>query len=305
VTQGRGSGVLPVEKGAGVTSYQVVAHLRRLLRARKIGHGGTLDPDATGVLPVLIGAATKLMPYLVGFDKEYVATVRLGMVTDTQDTSGRVLATHPVPALDEDAVRAVLGRFVGRITQVPPMYSALHHGGRRLHELARAGVEVERAPREVTVHAIALEALVLPHLTLRVTCGKGTYVRTLAADLGAALGCGGTLAALVRSRAGPFRLEAAVPWTELAAARDGAVLWQRVLPLDAALAGLPAVVLDPGRERRFLNGQAVADPAGADGLVRVYGAAQRFLGVGLCRGAAVKPERLVHADPARSRSLPA
>ena len=139
----RCSGILPVEKGPGVTSFQVVAHLRRLLRAPRIGHGGTLDPEATGLLPILIGEATKLTPYLVDLDKEYVATVRLGVTTETQDLSGAVVETRPVPELDAAAVEAALRPFVGTIQQVPPMYSALRRGGRRLYELAREGVEVE------------------------------------------------------------------------------------------------------------------------------------------------------------------
>src|SRR5207247_2769099 len=143
VTSQSSSGVLPVDKGAGLTSFQVVAHLRRVLRAAKIGHGGTLDPAATGVLPILIGEATKLTPYLVDLDKEYLATVRLGVSTDTQDLSGTVLETRPVPAMGAAVIEQALQAFVGSIRQVPPMYSALHHEGRRLYELAREGVEVE------------------------------------------------------------------------------------------------------------------------------------------------------------------
>ncbi len=153
------SGILPVEKGPGVTSFQVVAQLRRLLRAPKIGHGGTLDPEATGVLPILIGEATKLTPYLTELDKEYLATVRLGVTTVDPGHDGSVLETRPVPALDRGAIEAALARFVGVISQVPPMYSALRRGGRRLHELAREGITVEREPRQIMVHAITLEGL--------------------------------------------------------------------------------------------------------------------------------------------------
>ncbi|HKX02372.1 MAG TPA: tRNA pseudouridine(55) synthase TruB, partial [Methylomirabilota bacterium] len=146
------AGILPVEKGPGVTSFQVVAHLRRVLRAPRIGHGGTLDPAATGLLPILLGEATKLTPYLVDLDKEYVATVRLGLTTESQDLSGAVLETRAVPSLDAAAVEAALAPFVGVIRQVPPMFSALRRGGKRLYELARQGVEVDREPREVTVY---------------------------------------------------------------------------------------------------------------------------------------------------------
>lgn len=299
------SGILPVEKGAGVTSFQVVAHLRRLLRAQKIGHGGTLDPEATGVLPILIGEATKLTPYLAELDKEYLATVRLGVSTATQDMTAPVLETRPVPAVDRDVVEATLSRFVGVINQVPPMYSALHHGGRRLYELAREGITVEREARPVTVHAIALEVLALPELTIRIRCGKGTYVRTLAADLGEALGCGGALATLIRTRVGPYGLAEAVSWAELSQARAGDPLWARVLPSDSALAAFPQVRLDEPHAVKFVHGQAVLVPGGPEGRVRVYSAEGICLGVGLGRAGAVKPERLLHADPARPSALPA
>ena len=206
------SGVLVVDKGPGATSFDVVARVRRQLRVRRVGHAGTLDPGATGVLPVLIGEATKLTPYLVDQDKEYVAMVRFGLTTDTHDISGRVLAETTVSRLERHLLVEACRPFIGRIKQVPPMYSALHHGGRRLYELAREGVEVELTAREVTVHSIALESLAPPEFTIRVRCGKGFYVRTLAADLGAALGPGGALATLVRTRVGPYRLENAVAW---------------------------------------------------------------------------------------------
>jgi len=304
VNDNRRSGILPVEKGPGVTSFQVVAHLRRVLRAPRIGHGGTLDPDATGVLPILIGGATKLTPYLTELDKEYVATVRLGVSTTTLDMTGTVLETRPVPALDVPTVEAALGRFVGVIQQVPPMYSAVRRGGRRLYELAREGIEVERGPRAVTVHAIALEALAAPDVRIHVRCGKGTYIRALAADLGAALGCGGALASLVRTRVGPYALEHAVGWGDLRDARHGADLWARMQPGDSALVSFAAVVLEPADAALFLHGHAVDAPA-SDGLVRVYGAAGLFLGVGLARAGRVKPERLIHAGPARPRVMPA
>ena len=299
------SGILPVEKGPGVTSFQVVAHLRRLLRAPRIGHGGTLDPAATGLLPILIGEATKLTPYLVDLDKEYVATVRLGVATETQDLSGAVTETRPVPALDAATIETALTPFVGVIRQVPPMFSALHRGGKRLYELARQGVEVVREPREVTVHSIRLESVTLPDFVIRVRCGKGTYVRTLAADLGAALGCGAALAGLVRTRVGPYALEAAVAWDDLREARAGEPLWARVLAPDTALLALAPVQLDAAGARAFAHGQAVAVSDRVAGLVRVYGPDGGLLGVGQGLGDRVKPERLLHADPPRPSVLPA
>ena len=309
MTSERSSGVLPVDKGAGLTSFQVVAHLRRLLRVPKMGHGGTLDPGATGVLPILIGEATKLTPYLVDLDKEYLATVRLGIATDTQDLTGTILETRPVPALQRSDVERTLRGFVGPIRQVPPMYSALHHEGQRLYELARKGLDVERQPREVMVHAIALELMALPDLVIRVRCGKGFYVRTLAADLGAALGPGGSLASLQRTRVGPYRLEAAVPWETVREARDGGLLWPQLLPPDSALIGMPELRLADAPARAFLHGQAVAVQGAADPgdgvLLRVYGPDGAFLGIGSRRGPSVKPDRLLHADPPRARVLPA
>lgn len=305
MSQRHPSGILPVEKGPGVTSFQVVAHLRRVLRAPKIGHGGTLDPEATGVLPILIGEATKLTPYLTELDKEYLATVRLGVTTATQDMTGAVLETRPVPAVEAGAVEAVLCRFVGVISQVPPMYSALHRGGRRLYELAREGLTVEREPRQITVHAVTLEALALPELTIRVRCGKGTYVRTLAADVGAALGCGGALASLVRTRVGPYGLADAVSWVELREARAGSPLWARVLPCDSALVAWPAVTLDAAEAAKFVHGRTVPARGSFEGRVRVYSPDGACLGVGQGRGGTVKPERLLHADPARPSVLPA
>jgi tRNA pseudouridine55 synthase len=299
------SGILPVEKGPGVTSFQVVAQLRRLLRAPKIGHGGTLDPEATGLLPILIGEATKLTPYLTDLDKEYVATVRLGVTTDTQDLTGSVLETRPVPVLDRATIEAALGTFVGVISQVPPMYSALRHGGRRLHELAREGITVEREPRQIIVHAITLEAFALPELTIRVRCGKGTYVRTLATDIGAALGCGGALASLIRTRVGPYMLADAVSWDELRTARTGDGLWTRLLPCDSALETLPAVRLDSTNVPKFVHGQTVPSASGPVGHCRVYSPDGVLLGVGSARAETVKPERLLHADPARPSGLPA
>ena len=299
------SGILPVDKGPGLTSFQVVAHLRRVMRAPKIGHGGTLDPDATGVLPILFGEATKLTPYLIELDKEYVATVRLGIVTDTQDLSGVVLERPDVPALDRAAIEAALRRFVGVIKQVPPMYSALHRDGKRLYELAREGRTVEREAREITVHAITLESVALPDLTLRVRCGKGTYVRSLAADLGTALGSGAALASLVRTRVGSYAIEDAVGWAEVRDAPADA-LWERLLPLDSALPSLAPVRLDAAESRAFCHGQAVAAPSVAAGTVRVYGADGVLLGIGTISGAVVRPARLLlHADHPRPSVLPA
>jgi tRNA pseudouridine55 synthase len=302
------TGVLPLDKGAGVTSFDAVALVRRRLGLKRVGHAGTLDPDATGVLPILLGEATKLMAYLADQDKEYVATLRLGVTTDTGDMAGRVLDERPVTPLDVPRVEEACRPFVGRIKQVPPMYSAVHHGGRRLYELAREGVEVEREPREVVIHVIEVQVVEGARVRLRVVCGKGTYLRSLAVDLGAALGCGAAVERLVRTRVGPFALAEALSWEALTA-DPVAALTARVRPPEAALAGWPALRLDARAEARFTHGQAVeAAPAGAapGTLVRVHGVDERLLGVGeVAAGARTRPVRVLHADRPGTRLLPA
>jgi len=282
--------------------------VRRRLGVRRIGHAGTLDPDATGVLPILVGEATKITPYLVDQDKEYLATVRFGLTTDTHDVSGRVLSETPVDDLVPARLEEVCRAFVGHIKQVPPMYSAVHHQGRRLYELARAGIEVERAPREVTIRSIAIEKIDGPLVTLRVVCGKGTYVRVLAADLGAALGCGGAVESLVRCRVGPFDLRDAVSWPDLT--DGGHELWSRVRPVEAALAGWPVVRLDGPGAATFGHGQpadVIPAAAGTEGFVRVHDIAGPMIGVGelMAGGTKVRPVRILHADRPRTRILPA
>jgi tRNA pseudouridine55 synthase len=301
-------GLLLTDKGPGVTSFQVVAHLRRTLHVPKVGHGGTLDPMATGLLPILLGEATKLTGHLQGQDKEYLATIRLGVATDTLDATGAVTSERPVPPLTADDVRAALSRFVGDIEQIPPMYSALHAGGRRLHELARAGIAVERAPRRVRVHAFDLIEWATPRLRVRVECGSGTYVRSLAADVGETLGCGGHVEALRRTRVGPLRLEDAVPW---AAIQEGnpATLAAAILPPDRAVLHLPAVRLSPEAGERLAHGQRVAvstlvhvDAPSEPVPCRVY-SGETFLGIGELSRDGLRPLRLVHADRSRPRPV--
>jgi tRNA pseudouridine55 synthase len=305
---GRGSGILVVDKAPGVTSFDAVSLARRGLGLRRVGHAGTLDPPATGVLPLLLGEATKLTPYLMDQDKEYVVAVRFGVSTDTHDLSGRVLAQAPVTGLSRERLEAACRPFVGRITQVPPMFSAVHHEGRRLYELAREGIEVERTPREVVVAAITVEEVGETSATLRIVCGKGTYVRVLAADLGAALGCGAAVERLTRTRVGPFGLSAAVAWSTLVAG-DPDALWGRVLPVDAALVDWPAARLDFEAARHFRHGQpaVLAPPVGGGRLVRVYDELGTLLGVGESApgGRSVRPVRMVHADRPGTSARPA
>lgn len=300
------SGVLVVDKVAGMTSFDVVAVVRRRLAIRRVGHAGTLDPAAVGVLPLLIGEATKLAAYLTGQDKEYVVTVRFGLTTDTQDIGGRVIEETPVPAFTRDDLERACREFVGIVTQTPPMYSAVHHAGRRLYELARQGVEVDREPRQVTIHAIHVDGVEPPRATLRVVCGKGTYVRVLAADLGRALGCGGVVEHLVRSRVGPFDLASAVPWAAVTE-EPAEGLWPRVLPPDAALDGWGVVRLGAGAAGGFTHGQPVelATPAPGGTLVRVHDTSGTLIGIGeFVAGGKLQPVRILHADRQGTRVLP-
>jgi tRNA pseudouridine55 synthase len=303
------SGVLVTAKPRAVTSFDVVAAVRRTLRVRRVGHAGTLDPGGTGVLPVLIGEATKLMPYLVDQDKEYRVAVRFGMTTDTLDASGRVLTTAPVMGLDRGVLERAAEPFIGKIQQAPPMYSAVHHQGQRLYHLARRGVEVERAPRDVVVHVIAVEEVRDETAKLRVVCGKGTYVRVLVADLGAALGFGAVVDALERTRVGPFGLDTAVSWEEIRTSTPEA-LWSRVEPPETAISRWPVVRLAAESTHAFVHGQPVpTSRPGSDhaGLVRVHGADGTLLGVGeLAAGAGiVRPVRVLHVDRPGTRVLPA
>ena len=302
------TGIVVVSKPTGVTSFDVVAGVRRALRVRRVGHAGTLDPDAAGVLPVLVGEATKLMPYLVDQDKEYRVTARFGTTTDTLDAGGRVLATVPVRGLSRAAIEAVVGRFLGRIRQVPPMYSAVHHEGHRLYELARQGVEVERKPREVVVHRIAIGEVTEETAALTVICGKGTYVRVLVAELGQALGFGAVVERLVRTRVGPFGIADAVAWDEIRAGTPG-LLSAQLCPPEAAVDGWPALRLGIEEATAFTHGQSVVAGArsAVSGFVRVHEPTGALLGVGevTADGARVRPVRVLHVDRPGTRVLPA
>lgn len=234
------NGIIIVHKEAGFTSHDVVAKMRGICGQKKIGHTGTLDPEATGVLPVCLGNATKLCDMLADRDKEYVAELLLGTETDTQDITGKVLAEHPVEAGEEEVKSAAEG-FVGDYMQIPPMYSALKVDGKRLYELARAGKEVERKPRPVKIYELEILDCRLPAVTFRVVCSKGTYVRTLCADIGARLGCGGTMQSLRRTRVGGFRLEEAYTLAQLERLRDTGTLGEALLAVDSVFTDCPAL----------------------------------------------------------------
>ena len=279
------NGILNVYKEAGYTSHDVVAKLRGICRQKKIGHTGTLDPDAVGVLPVCLGNATRLCDMLTDKSKEYEAVLLLGKVTDTQDISGKVLEEHPVPAEEEKAVEAVLS-FQGKYEQIPPMYSALKVNGKKLYELARAGKEVERAGRPVEIRQIEILSAALPEITFRVECSKGTYIRTLCHDIGARLGCGGTMKSLKRTRVGLFTIENALRLDELEKLAHEDRLEEQVIPVEAMFAELPSVTIQDPFRRLLENGNAFypeqirEEREAVDGVrVKVYDMEGRFYGI--------------------------
>jgi tRNA pseudouridine55 synthase len=260
------SGLLLIDKPPGITSFAVVRRVRQAFQVKRVGHLGTLDPFATGLLPLALGEATKLAQFLVDEPKTYVAVLKLGVETDTQDLTGQVTAeSDELPSADE--IYRAAGSFVGKIDQVPPMYSAVHHQGERLYKLARRGETVEAAPRKVVIHRLEIQDIALPQITLRVECSKGTYIRTLAHDLGRALGCGAHLVGLNRLVVGPFRLEEAMPLEMIEKKVDPEQMQRYLIPLAACLPGFKAVPVDGLQARRLSQGQAVPwpEPGQAEG----------------------------------------
>ncbi|MBO5208420.1 MAG: tRNA pseudouridine(55) synthase TruB [Lachnospiraceae bacterium] len=235
-------GIINIYKEAGFTSHDVVAKLRGILKQKKIGHTGTLDPDAVGVLPVCLGSGTRLCDMLTDKTKEYVAELRLGVTTDTQDMSGTILTQKEVTVSEEQVENAVHS-FQGSYEQVPPMYSALKVNGKKLYELAREGKEVERKARTVQIEEIEILQIELPIVKMRVQCSKGTYIRTLCDDIGAKLGCGGAMQSLQRTRVGSFRIEAALTLAQVEKLRDEDKITQAIVSVDEVFADLKAVVV--------------------------------------------------------------
>ena len=277
------NGILIIDKPAGWTSMDVCAKVRGILREKRVGHGGTLDPMATGVLPVFVGRATRAVEFAENGRKEYDAGLRLGLVTDTQDVTGTVLETRP-GAVGRAELEEALAAFRGEIQQIPPMYSAVKIQGKKLYELARKGQEVERKPREVIIYELELlEAESETDYRLRCLCSKGTYIRTLCHDIGQALGCGGALYRLRRTMAAGFTLADAVTLEDLQA--QGEALLR---PLDSLFARHPALtVRSPGQEKRVRCGNPVTLPGTADGTYRVYGQTGDFLCLYRARGGAL------------------
>lgn len=251
------SGILNIKKEAGFTSHDVVAKLRGIVHQKKIGHTGTLDPDATGVLPVCLGKATKLCDIIGDWDKTYEAVLLLGKETDTEDTSGKILEEKEVTVTEEEIQNIILF-FQGTYDQIPPMYSAKKVNGKKLYELARQGIVIERKPCPVTLSSIHIKKIELPYVTFEVTCSKGTYIRSLCRDIGVKAGCGGCMSGLIRTRVSSFRIEEGFTLSEVEEMRDRDTLSEHIIPVDKVFLHLPAVFVKEKGEKLLYNGNPIA-----------------------------------------------
>ncbi len=281
-------GILNIDKPAGRSSFSVVAQVKRLSGEKRVGHTGTLDPTATGVLPVCLGKGTRVVEFLLNESKAYLAEIELGITTDTFDSSGRIIGRGNTESIDRDKLDIALEAFRGKIHQIPPMYSSIKSQGRPLYSLARKGIEIERKSRPVTIYCLEVRSWQPPVVTLEIECSKGTYIRSLAHDLGQSLGCGGHLKSLVRTRCGVFDIGDAVSVTELEAAfRHG--YWQQYLyPVDTALKQYRAIIVDYDTEEIISRGGKVSlgekesingNGYSGDKLCRAYSLDGRFLGI--------------------------
>ena len=283
------NGVLNIDKPAGMTSHDVVARVRRIAHLKRVGHAGTLDPDATGVLLVCLGAATRISDFLADEGKQYQATLALGVTTTTEDASGEVLTKSDASHLTEADLAAVLPRFLGDVSQIPPMVSAVHHEGRRLYELAREGITVERAARTIRIAALVMADFMpgkVVTATLDIACGKGTYIRTLCADLGAVLGVGGHMATLRRTRVGAFGVEAATPLDALTEENLPGLL---VSPADA-LGSFPAHHADTEEDVEAIrHGRVLSSALAPDTVARILDAQGVLIALGRADGEQLHP----------------
>lgn len=304
------SGVLLIDKPQGMTSQQVVSKVKYLLKSdvhdsKKAGHTGTLDPMATGLLPICMGEATKFSHYQLDAVKSYQAIIKLGEQTDTGDAEGEIIATIPVPNVTQAMLQSVTAQFLGEIMQVPPMYSALKKDGKKLYELAREGIEVERAARPLTIYKLSLTPLSNQHLQLTVTCSKGTYVRVLAEDIAKALGTVGHLTALRRTQTGDFEIADAITLADFAAL-DIAARFDKLLAVDACIHSLPSLVLDASQSKRIRQGQRLNVKTTmltqqliltANQMFRLFDDQQQFLGTGLLEpNGRLQPMKLVNLN---------
>jgi tRNA pseudouridine55 synthase len=284
------NGILNVKKEKGMTSFDVIYRLRKIFDQQKMGHTGTLDPEAEGVLPVCMGKATRLVSMLTGTTKTYEAVLLLGVSTDTEDMTGKVLAEKEVTAGEEE-VSSVIASFAGKQMQMPPMYSAVKVGGHKLVDLARKGVEVERQPREVEFSELEILEMNLPRVHFRVTCSKGSFIRTLCADIGKKLGCGGAMESLVRTRVGNFHLEDSLTLDEIrkkkeeedGVTRNAASPYSFLIPLEEMFSEMPVLTCPPSMDQRLINGNdfEIPEENGRPDLqeVRVHTSAGKFIGI--------------------------
>lgn len=279
------NGILNIKKEAGYTSHDVVAKLRGILRQKKIGHTGTLDPDATGVLPVCLGRATRLCDLIGGWDKTYEAVLLLGKTTDTEDISGAVLSEASV-SLSEGEIIKIIQSFEGEYQQVPPMYSAKKVGGKKLYEMARAGIVIERKACPVKIHKIKILKAALPRVTFQVTCSKGTYIRSLCRDIGEKAGCGGCMEKLIRTRVAEFDIGEAYTLSDIEKMRDENMLRPAIKSIDSVFEKYPSLVVTGPAEKLLMNGNPIkkhslpqTETLKREGLIRVYNSGYHFIGL--------------------------
>ncbi|NLU52298.1 MAG: tRNA pseudouridine(55) synthase TruB [Clostridiaceae bacterium] len=294
-------GILVVNKEVNMTSFDVVARVRKLTSTKKVGHAGTLDPDASGVLPVCTGRATKIIEFLMNKDKAYRVELILGKATDTQDASGNTLYERPVEASLEEIEKTIYS-FIGEKKQIPPMYSAIKINGQKLYDLARKGIEVEREPRTVFFHKIEIKEIERLNDKVRVLmdveCSKGTYMRTLCHDIGESLGCGGHMASLVRTRSGPFLLKEAYTLAELEELKNKGSLKTAFKRIDEALLHFPPVYVSASDAKKLRNGMAIKCAGLTPGLYRIYDENDSFLAIGkiLENGDTLKSYKWIEPD---------
>lgn len=270
------NGIIVVNKEQGFTSHDVVAVMRKILGTKKVGHTGTLDPQATGVLPICVGKGTKVSDMLTNSDKEYIAEVTLGLTTDTEDIWGETIQKFDASHITEAMVNSAVKKFIGEISQIPPMYSAVKIGGKKLYEYARSGVEVERKSRIVNINEIEISNFKDGKFNMRVACSKGTYIRTLCSDIGKELGVGACMSALVRTKSSVFTLDNAKTLDELKKEAEDGNIKSNIIPVDALFSHFPEVNLDSKRTENILNGMFLSVQL-ADGEYRVYGDSGDFL----------------------------
>ncbi|GLI54074.1 tRNA pseudouridine(55) synthase TruB [Thermodesulfovibrio yellowstonii] len=295
--------VVVLNKPKGFTSQETVTKIKKILKVKKAGHAGTLDPMARGILIVCINEATKITPFLMELEKEYVFKAKFGISTNTYDADGKIVRVVENFKLEREQVESVLEEFTGEIMQIPPMYSAVKVGGKPLHELARKGVEIERKPKRVIIHSIKIESFEPPFVTFRVVCSKGTYVRSLCYDIGERLGMGAHIVELTRTRVGEFRVEESIELEELKSLlsndlQPSAFSFQPkkgIFSIDQALYFLPSITMQDYIIPRFLNGNPVKIPSGIvpAGWVKVKDIRGKILGIGYGNGVIIKPERII------------